>query len=374
MTEPLGLPVAAADVPQGRRLSPRMRTALDVVRALAALYVVMNHIVAHAQITGPVYLIFKWGPEAVMVFFLLSGFVIFHNEKHRIHNDLSGYYTRRLRRIYPTLLVAFALSAVLALLSGSLVARFDPWSLILNLASLQDLDFKPGNIVLPFLGNGPLWSLSYEVAFYLVFPLIMVVYRKGRRLALASVGVASIAGLMTYFVVPNHFSLVLAYLLTWWAGAVIADLYARNELRVGSLLPVLGWFAALCAATGLAMLLNQRADMSQIFKLTLTLFVFALGCVVIAGSRLAQTFARFCAPTAPVAAYVASISYGLYVFHFPLLTQSGLARSPLGFILALVLLIAISIVGDRWLARVLSPRRVVVVAQGSEPRATAAGG
>jgi peptidoglycan/LPS O-acetylase OafA/YrhL len=334
-----------------------MRTALDVVRALAALYVVMNHVVAHAQLTGPIYLIFKWGPEAVIVFFLLSGFVIFHNEKHRVRGGLVGYYTRRLRRIYPTLMVAFALSAVLALLGGTLAARFDLRELLLNLASMQDLDFKPGNIVLPFLGNGPLWSLSYEVAFYLVFPAIMVAYRRGRGLALTAVGAASIVGLVTYALVPNHFSLVLAYLLTWWAGAVVADLYTRDTLHFVSLLPVLGWLSALCAATGVAVLLNSREDMTQVLKLSLTLFAFALGCVLIAGSPVARAFARLCSPTARVAAYVASISYGLYVFHFPLLTQWGVTGTPLGFACAVILLIGLSTLGDRWLSRALAPRK-----------------
>jgi peptidoglycan/LPS O-acetylase OafA/YrhL len=334
-----------------------MRTALDVVRGLAAVYVVVNHIVAHAQLTGPIYFVFKWGPEAVIVFFLLSGFVIFHNEKHRVRDGLRGYYTRRLRRIYPTLLVAFALSAGLALLGGTLAARFDLRELLLNLASMQDLDFKPGNLALPFLGNGPLWSLSYEVAFYLVFPVIMMAYRRGRGLALTTVATVSIIGLVTYALVPNHFSLVLAYLLTWWAGAVVADLYSLGKLNFVSLLPVLGWLSALCATTGVAVLLNSREDMTQILKLCFTLFAFALGCVLLAGSPAARAFARLCSPSARVAAYVASISYGLYVFHFPLLTQWDVAQSPLGFVCAVMLLIGLSILGDRWLSRALTPRK-----------------
>jgi peptidoglycan/LPS O-acetylase OafA/YrhL len=347
----------SAPAVQGRRLSPALRTALDVIRSLAATYVVVHHVVIHAGYSGPVYFLFKWGAEAVIVFFLLSGFVIFHNEKNRVHRDLRGYYLRRVRRIYPTLLLAFALSAMLALLAGSLAAKFDLRSLILNLASLQDLDFKPGNIVLPFLGNGPLWSLSYEVAFYLVFPLIMVAYRKNRSIALGLVGAASIVGYATYAFAPNHFSLVLGYLLTWWAGAVIADLYSTDRLGIRSLLPLLGWLAGLCAVSGALHVINERGDMALILKLSFTLFLFTLGCVVLAGTGLAKLFARLCLPLAASAAYVASISYGLYVFHYPILLQWEAAQTPVGFVVALVFLVVMSIFGDRWLAQVLPKPR-----------------
>ena len=180
--------------------------ALDVIRALSAVYVVIHHIVVNSTIAGPLVVIFKYGPEAVIVFFLLSGFVIFANERNRVQRSAKSYYLRRIRRIYPPLLVAFAVSALVAWLDGTLARDFVPVTLVLNLLSLQDLgDFKPGVIAYPFLGNGPLWSLSYEVFFYLVFPIIMFAHRKSSGMSLGIVGGLSVVGFGSYVVAPTTF-------------------------------------------------------------------------------------------------------------------------------------------------------------------------
>lgn len=335
-----------------RRPSPRLRVALDVIRALSAVYVVIHHVVVNSTMTGLPQVVFKYGPQAVIVFFLLSGFVIFANESTRVQKSATSYYLRRLRRIYPPLLVAFAVSALVAWLDGTLVRDFSPLTLGLNLLSLQDLgDFKPGVIAYPFLGNGPLWSLSYEVLFYLAFPLIMSAHRRSAGLSLGIVGSLSVIGFGTYVVAPNHFSLVFAYMLTWWAGAVIAELYGSDRLSLRAVVPVGCWLVALCAVAGAGVLLNRHPEMVEILRLSLNLFVFALACVAASTTVLARYFVRVAAPLAVPAAFTASISYGLYVFHFPLLVQWDFAKTPLGLAVAAVLLLVISVVGDRSLER-----------------------
>lgn len=186
-----------------RRISNHLRVALDLIRALAAVYVVVHHVVIHSALSGQATYPFRFGQEAVMVFFLLSGFLIFASEQNRVRRGLRGYYLRRLRRIYPPLLIAMALTAVVVWMNGTLAQRFEVPELVLNLLSLQDMSaLKPGVIVDPFLGNGPLWSLSYEVFFYLLFPLVVVAWRASRRLALTIVGVVSLAGYSTFLLVP----------------------------------------------------------------------------------------------------------------------------------------------------------------------------
>lgn len=340
-------------------MSSRTRTSLNAIRALAAIYVVVHHLALSAEIAGPVKILFKFGQEAVMVFFLLSGFLIFHHEKHRVQTDLRGYYFRRLRRVYPPLIVALALSALIAWLGGTLAADFDFRALVLNLLSLQDLgEYKPGTIVEPFLGNLPLWSLSYEVFFYLVFPLIMVVRRRSRHLALGVVGGLSVIGYLSYVAAPNHFSIVLAYLLVWWAGAFIADLYSSYELGLSSLIPLVGWIVALCLVAAVAYGYNDSANLSLFLRQSLRLFVFTLLCLAVVGSKLVNVLVRATSWLPGPAAYIASISYGLYLFHYPLLIQWDFVHSPLTFVVAVLLLVGISVIGDRYLDRVLpKPKR-----------------
>jgi len=164
--------------------------ALDVARAGAAAYVVLHH-VANARMWQniPIYgVLFKFGQEAVIVFFLLSGVVIFANE-HTRADHLPSYALRRLRRIYPPLLCALLVSTLVAIDNATLTRSFHWTELAGTLLSLQDLpDLKPGVIVAPYLDNDPLWSLSYEVAFYAAFPFVLRAFRRAPRTTTHTVG------------------------------------------------------------------------------------------------------------------------------------------------------------------------------------------
>jgi peptidoglycan/LPS O-acetylase OafA/YrhL len=72
-----------ADIERGgmaTKLSQRVSAGLDAARAIAAIYVVIHHWATSNQLTNGPGLIFRFGQEAVIVFFLLSGFVIFAND------------------------------------------------------------------------------------------------------------------------------------------------------------------------------------------------------------------------------------------------------------------------------------------------------
>jgi peptidoglycan/LPS O-acetylase OafA/YrhL len=91
-------------------LSRGLVTSLDLVRGAAAVYVAVHHIVVARGWGTGLGFAFRFGEEAVIVFFLLSGFVIFANEADRIH-DWASYYLRRFLRIYPPFLAALLVSA-----------------------------------------------------------------------------------------------------------------------------------------------------------------------------------------------------------------------------------------------------------------------
>lgn len=116
--------------PRGRielnsdRLGKQVTIALDFARAFAAVYVVLHHVAQEYNFSHGIGLIFRFGKEAVMIFFLLSGFVIFANEHDRATEFSGGYYLRRLRRIYPVLLIAMVLSTLVAIDDGRFAAWF----------------------------------------------------------------------------------------------------------------------------------------------------------------------------------------------------------------------------------------------------------
>lgn len=306
-----------------RKLSPGVRAGLDVARAAAALYVVAHHAV---QLPGVIGVIFSFGQEAVLVFFLLSGFVIFANERDRSARP-KGYYLRRLRRIYPPMLVAMAVSTGLWI--TGLIGPSPTWQSALGtLFALQDIAFlKPGVITDPYLGNDPLWSLSYEIFFYLVFPLVMMAWRRSERLTRWMIPAVSVLAYATYLAAPNHLSLVVAYFLIWWTGAMAAHLYLGRGLQLRNAVPEFAGLLALCVVAGAGVAAYGFAGLGYFPFLILRHCVVVLILFTVLFTPVRSLLARLSSPVAGPAAAVASISYGLYVVHYPILIQTGATHS-----------------------------------------------
>lgn len=226
-------------------LSARLKASLDTARGTAALYVVLHHLANARGWSNGIGMVFRFGQEAVLIFFLLSGFVIFANERSRAKNP-RGYYLRRIRRIYPTLLAAIAFSTLVYLDNRTFFASFHWEELLGTVLGVQDISsLKPGVVVGPYLNNEPLWSLSYELAFYVVFPLVLRLWLRDPLLTNHAIGFVCCAAYAIYMVVPNHWCLVAAYYLIWWCGAMAANGYLRGCRNICSMMVSLCWLLAL---------------------------------------------------------------------------------------------------------------------------------
>jgi peptidoglycan/LPS O-acetylase OafA/YrhL len=318
------------------------------VRALSALYVVLYHVAQTHRFPGSNTV--RFGPEAVMAFFLLSGFVIYANEHERARSPW-GYYLRRVRRIYPPLIVAMVVSTLVFAANGTLDRDFSIGPLVGTLLGVQDLPgIKPGVIVGPYLGNSPLWSLSYELFFYAVFPLLLRL--RGR--ITDQVGAVALLGYATYLAVPNHWSLVLSYLLVWWTGAALARVYLdHGTVSLRLIRREVAWLVALIAVAAVGVAVKGRHGLGYFPELEVRHFAAGLIFLVLATTGLARLFARTVAKAAGVVAAVAGISYGIYVVHYPLVAQWNQARTTRGLAEALLLTVAGAILCDRVLPRVL---------------------
>lgn len=342
--------------PNARRkiaLSPALSVALDAARASAALYVVAHHIAGTSGAFGRAGLLFRFGQEAVLVFFLLSGFVIFANEHHRT-TGTRAYFLRRVRRIYPPLIIAMLVSIVVVWSNGSLQADFSWKELIGNLLSLQDISFlKPGVIVEPFLGNDPLWSLSYEVAFYVFFPIVMKGWNRNPVRTDHVIGLVCCIAYGTYALVPNHFSLVVAYFLLWWTGAMAAATFGQGYRTFLGQIRTLGWMAMLCIVALVVVLLVGSRGLGYYPVLPLRHFIFGILLVILLFGPIGATLVRWIAPFKWAAVPIASISYGLYILHFPLLIRWEFAHSAGGFAVAVGALLVLAWFVDRYLPTIL---------------------
>lgn len=336
-----------------RRLTPELRAGLNAARALAAVYVVMHH-VAQQNVHGALSIPFRFGQEAVIVFFLLSGFVIFANERDRVATEPGAYILRRFRRIYPPMLLSIALAALLYAIDPNYAGSFRPGDLVATLLSVQDVsELKPGVIADPVLNNNPLWSLSYEMVFYLTFPAVMVAWRRSARAATTLVGLVALVGYASYLAAPNHWSLMAAYFLLWWAGAALAEAYLEGRYGYRALAPLLAWMTGLVLVGTVGVVLDGWRGVGFFPGLMVRHFVFALACVALVLTPLAKSAGALALRVSAPTASLASISYGLYVFHYPLLLNWSSAHDPGGFLIALLLLVILSWLGDRVLDQIL---------------------
>lgn len=228
---------------------------LEAIRGFVAVYIVFHHIVAFNHLQDRhlfVRLLFMHPQEAVLVFFLLSGFVIYLSAVKSRELSFSAYLKKRFLRIYPITITAFLISTVIYLINGHQLVIGDLKVLAGNFFMLQDDRAEPGLIVPTYLNNVPLWSLSYEWWFYvLFFPLFIFLRKRNFNARLPPVYLAasiSLIGWFSFLLHPNHISLVLTYFLLWWTGVACADIYLRHlDFTLKRLMPI---FISLIVVSG----------------------------------------------------------------------------------------------------------------------------
>ena len=207
------------------------------MRGGAALAVAFHH-ATYVYLPGLRVKLADWfdpGVYGVLVFFLVSGYIVPASLERR--GSVRGFWIGRFFRIYPLLAVTCVL-AVLPFLLGVLglragLERYSPATAVLaHITMLQDLLDVP-NVM------NVLWTLSYEMAFYLLIVALFVVGKHRRS--------ASVAAVLTVV------SLV-AVALT--ASGLLTGAYAPTALlsRTAGTGPVVAMTAAaLVVAVGAAM-------------------------------------------------------------------------------------------------------------------------
>ncbi|HTX27868.1 MAG TPA: acyltransferase [Streptosporangiaceae bacterium] len=221
---------------------------LDVLRGLAALCVVFDHL-SYYVLQPARWVVYGWfdpGDYGVFVFFLISGFIVPASLERK--GSVRTFWVSRLFRLYPLYLLAVGLAVGLWLvhLGGLRGAGSDPETSVLS-----QLLMMSNVLAGPNLPN-VVWSLSYEMIFYLVLVALFTarIHRRSSWYALAFAAAAvALGGLLpqAYF---SH-SLSSPRLIALAADlAVLAGLAAAVVMRGKP--RVLG--AALAAVVAVALL------------------------------------------------------------------------------------------------------------------------
>lgn len=205
------------------KLTPALSAYLDFMRFTAAVAVLLGHMEQDG-------LYMAWMPlswfshEAVVVFFVMSGFIICSTTLHR-GRSWRDYAEARGARIYSVAVPAIVFSVCMALLvpahiqaSEATFSNLRPialWDVVSSLLFLNESWLNPAALTL----NGPYWSLCYEVWYYVLFGAFFFV--RGRLRWPVLLCLTLVAGPAVVVLLP-----------VWAAGAWLA--------RDGHVLPVLG--------------------------------------------------------------------------------------------------------------------------------------
>ncbi len=293
---------------------------MDGLRAVAVLFVVGFHYFPS---------VFRGGFVGVDVFFVISGFLITGLIRQDVaagQFSVAAFYGRRIRRIFPALILVLLVSLGI----GFLFMLPDAYrALGLNTAAsagfvanialfLQQDYFAPSAEFNPLLH---IWSLGVEEQFYLVWPLILMVLVRHRAALAIAIGltVLSFGG----NVVQTASNPVAAFFLPlgrFWelgAGAILALLHARAGGFVHGN-AWMGWVGLLLLAAAMVVIDRDRAFPGwwAVLPVAGTVLLIASGENARANRVLGHR----------TLVHIGLISYPFYLWHWPLLVFARIIR------------------------------------------------
>lgn len=262
---------------------------LDLLRALAVLFVLFDHTATALGFHWIGYAGIEWLGRAGVLFFFVHTCCVLMMSLERDSN-ITRFYLRRAFRIYPL--------SIVAVLCAIPIVSLRRWELVSNLGLIQNLTFARDSF-------GSIWSLPLEVQMYFFLPFIFLSARKSIWIPLGSFAASIPIALWQ----PHHVARasVLAFAPCFIPG-VLAYWMFRNIMPRAS-----AWFVgpAILAITSI-FLLHPNWTFSAwsaclVLGLVIPLFEQGRNAIV---NRCAETIAKY--------------SYGIYLSHSVLLLWAAL--------------------------------------------------
>lgn len=271
---------------------------LDAIRGIAAATVAVWHWFSMARIQEPWFqdlnaFWYRGSEIAVTTFFVLSGTVLTLSICR--NGNLPGYFLRRVLRIAPLLI-----AVVSASFAGMWLMRYGlgidaPWSRYSDFSLWRGMQ---SILLLDTHFNPPGWTLVYEVAAYLLLPfLVLAIVRKGSQRAVSAALFLGLVGLVcSFWMTPEIFGRLMPMFLP--------------GVALGLLLPYFRAPAPLMTAGGAALVVLVQFEQNH-YDMA---FLVATACaLLIAGGTTLPRLAN------PQLRWLGDISYGVYLWHYPIL-------------------------------------------------------
>ena len=300
---------------------------VDGIRCLAILAVIVVHLRNYVAIKTPVVfetslqsdwaaIVSSYGNFGVSIFFALSGFILALPFAYRSFSAkpfrLRNYFLRRLTRLEPPyLILMLLLFLLLVVVNHESVKNLLP-HLLASLAYLHSAIYATNSPI-----NLVTWSLEVEVQFYLIMPLLAMVYTiraaNIRRLVLVLVVVTFLILQTLWFAREPRLALsILNYIQFFIIGMILADIYLvdwKLPTHCGALWDLLGicsWVALIFAM--------PHDNLRHCLSPFLVLLIFAS---IFRGSLTSRIFSN------PWITTVGGMCYTIYLVHLHVISLVG---------------------------------------------------
>lgn len=296
---------------------------LDLIRFAAALLVLIHHSNIRALIGERVWFS-QNGPAAVIIFFVLSGYVISYATATKEGTPLE-YWSSRLSRFYSLAIPIVLVCPLLDVVGEGLAPQFyvdkttHGFALLRIFTSLTYLN-EIWTLAIMSFSNVPYWSLNYEMWYYVLFAV--VTFMRGRPRVLLAIAVMLFIGPKILLLAP-----------IWVLGVVLHRYRAWYELRPWQywLLFVISWPAYwmylhfYVAEAGSALVggwIGERwlalLSFSKYF-LANYLLAFVIAANFVGFRGIAHHFSVPLLASEKVIRWLAGYTFSLYILHQPLL-------------------------------------------------------
>ena len=330
-------------------MSVTYRRDIDGLRGVAVLLVIGFH-------AFPNYV--RGGFIGVDIFFVISGFLIsgvILNGQEKGNFRFADFYARRIRRIFPALVIVLATSAIFgwyiltpveyALLGKSIAASA---AFVYNFVLLQEQGyFDLTSELKPLLH---LWSLGVEEQFYMVWPVLMVIAwrKKGGSLTVAKIIFLLSFGVNVILTTTNQPAAFYLPVTRFW------------ELMLGCILAISPFERLARSGTNAANAVEEAASLIGLMLLIFAM-LFISNATAFPGwwalmPTIGATLLIFAGGKAwfnrrilgsPLLVYVGLVSYPLYLWHWPIFVFTHLLRvkEPTALMKAVCICLAIILAG-----------------------------
>lgn len=283
---------------------------VDALRGIAALLVLWMHVANGYHALGPAPMRGSWlndifasidiGRIGVVVFFLISGFVVPFSIHAGSAAPVRGFAIRRFFRLFP----AYWLSVPLAAFAffWAVGSPFSARELLVNLTLLQDLvGVRPA--------EGVYWTLLVELVFYALCVALLLGRSlfSARRIALiaAALAMAHLFAMFMYWLGKPVASVALSFWPLNLSVMLFGTLYrlhatGERDAAASLIMKTLGIFYAVALPFG---------AMLAVHKMPTYTIAYALGFIVfVAGTRVVRI-------ATPLTDGLGRISYSIYLLH-----------------------------------------------------------